>query len=67
MHASERVESHATHAAPIAPHWVSEGVVQVLFAQQPVAHDPFAPIVHWQLPLTHASPTGHCRREPHAH
>jgi len=55
VHASERLESHATHAAPLAPHSESEGVaVHVLFEQQPVAQEPFGPAVHWQLPLTHA-------------
>ncbi len=67
VHASERVESHAVHAAPVVPHFESEGVVHVLFAQQPVGQEPFAPTVHWQLPLTQAWPTAHCRPEPQAH
>jgi hypothetical protein len=47
--------SHATHAAPPAPHAASEGTAHVLPAQQPVVHV-CAHVSH--LPLTHVSPVG---------
>lgn len=38
VHASARVASQVTHAAPLVPHWVSEGVAQAPPEQQPLAH-----------------------------
>jgi hypothetical protein len=51
---SARFESQATQATPLVPHAANAGVVHVLFLQHPLGQDPFAPTVHWQLPLTHA-------------
>lgn len=38
MHESERVASHAKHAAPLVPHWPTLGVVHVGPLQQPLEH-----------------------------
>lgn len=37
VHESARAGSHATHAAPLVPHWPSDGVAQVPPVQQPLA------------------------------
>jgi hypothetical protein len=64
VHPSALVGSHATHAAPPPPHAVTDGVVQVVPAQQPEVH---ACEHGSHLPLTHVSPAGQSGVVAHPH
>jgi hypothetical protein len=54
------------HIAPAVPHCEADGVTQVLPLQHPFGHEPFAPEVQVQTPLTHACPVPHGALVPHA-
>jgi hypothetical protein len=65
LQVSARVVSHVVQAAPPEPHWVTEGVAQVLPLQQPLAHDAaehpsHAWLVHVAAHVAHDAP-----RRPH--
>lgn len=65
VHASERVASHAKHAAPAVPQVASTALVHVVpLSQHPVGHEA---ALHTQVPPTHCCPVLQGDPEPHQH